>query len=137
MNNKTSGGGGEGTVHFRPVQRAGGGGGGGGGGGCAVHFRPVQRAGGAGCCPFSAGSMSGGRGWGGGGCCPRTTACEKIIKEGVATSKPIKLRAKKGFWTLGVVATPNPPPPPPPVSAPELSESVQTLPEFYLSLKYY
>ena len=57
MNNKTSGGGGEGTVHFRPVQRAGGG---------AVHFRPVQRAGGggAGCCPFSAGSMSGGRGWG-------------------------------------------------------------------------
>ena len=75
-------------------------------------------------------------GGGGGGCCPRTTACEKWIKEGVATSKTPKTACKKKDFGHKGGCNPQPPPPPR-VSAPELSESVQTLPEFYLSLKYY
>ena len=102
-------------------------------------------------CPFSAGSTSGGGGggvlsifgrfneWGGGG----VLSIFGQFNEwgGLQPPKPLKLRAKKKDFGHkgggGGVVTPNPPPPPSPVSAPELSESVQTLPEFYLSLKYY
>ena len=85
------------------------------GGYCPFSAGSTSRGGG-GCCPFSAGSTSGGGeggvlsifgrfsiqgGKGGeGGRCLCTTACEKWIKEGVATSKTPKTACKnKGFWT--------------------------------------
>ena len=106
MNYKTSGGGEGGTVHFWRFNERGGGGG---GGGYAVHFRPVQRAGGGG----GGGTVHfrpvHGRGE---GCCPRTTACEKWIKEGLATSKTPKTACKKkDFGHKGGLQPPTPPPP--------------------------